>query len=211
MQTALFRKGVTALGSESCLNTAFEFETDNTKIGQETFDVLVNGQVMGTITHEIRHFFDSGSLHIASGKLVIEHNSRQCFTDLAAFTEFTYTTASNTPAPWHIPIIDFRVPKALQGLGIARFVWHLISHAIPPDMRERIQVHGALSLQHASHRRDALCMDVCGKSADRQGATFEPSALNFSGPLTDPWLEAKAKFQAVATRVSSLSTSMQCV
>ena len=191
------------------MNTAFEFETESTKISHEKFDVMVSGQVVGTITHEIRHFLDSGALHIASGKLVIEHASRQSFTDLAAFTEFSYTTASNTPAPWQLPIFDFRIPKALQGLGVARFIWHLISQAIPPDLRLQIRVQGALSQQNATQRRDALFKDVCGMSTAQQGATFEASALNFSGPLTDPWQEARAKFQPVPTQISRLSTSAQ--
>ncbi len=185
------------------------FETENTKVGNETFEILVGEQVAGTISHEIRHFLDRGELIIASGKIVIEHNSRQSFTDLAAFTEFSYTVAGNTPAPWHLPVFDFRVPKALQEMGVARFVWHLISHAIPEPQRKLIRVHGPLSPSQASVRRLALFMDVCGKSSNRIGAIFDVNALGFSGPLTDPWQEAKAQFQAQACIVCSLSTSVQ--
>lgn len=187
------------------------FETENTKIGSETFEILVGGQVVGTITHEIRHFLDRGKLSIASGKLVIEHNSRQSVTDLAAFTEFSYTVASNTPAPWLLPVFDFRIPKALQGMGVARFVWHLISHAIPEAQRKLIQVHGARSASQPSQRRHALFMDVCGKSIGKVGARFEPNSLGFSGPLTDTWEEAKAQFQARPRIACSLSTSVQSV
>lgn len=187
------------------------FETENTKIGTETYELLVRGQVVGTITHEIRHFLDRGELSIASGKLLIEHNSRLSFTDLAAFTEFSYTVANNTPAPWSLPVFDFRIPKALQGMGVARFVWHLISHAIPEAQRKLIHLHGANSPSQASQRRHALFMDVCGKTTGKVGARFEENSLGFSGPLTDTWEEGKAQFQPRPLIACSLSTSVQSV
>nr|WP_158386625.1 hypothetical protein [Comamonas testosteroni] len=184
------------------------FETENTKIGNEIFDILVDGNLVGSVSHEIRHFFEGGSLCIASGKLVIEHPSRQGFTDLAAFTEFSYTVARNTPSPWHLPVFDFRVPVTLQGLGIGRFVWHLIAHAIPESQRNQIRVHCANSQLQDSPRRHALFMDVCGKTSKISDAQVEANAFGFAGPLTDSWLEEKAKFKVQARVVCNLSSNM---
>lgn len=193
--------------SESCLNTALV--TKNLQVDHECFDLLVNVKVVATIKHEIRHFFEMGEVNIVSGKVVIELTSHKCLTDLADATDFNYTAFNRATELWQLRISDFIISRPLSGLDVGRFVWHLIYHAMPTTIRSRVCVHGGLSPHDASKRRDALWMDVCGKSANRSDALYESSALRFSGPITDPWLAGIARFKPEPTRASSLSTSAQ--
>lgn len=165
----------------------------------EEFALAEEGRFICRVTNVVNKHYDNDKLFTIEGGAKISLQDSGSISGYgSSHIPYNVNCTLNTPV---IFIQDLMVPPEVRGKGIARFCWHRIYTAIPPELRSRTLVYGRLvrkdEMNGNGKRRDQLWKDLCGFSNLLPAATFTPtsetSAGGFRGPITDPWQPFKSK------------------